>query len=248
MLPADLRTAESEAVVALRSALASDRRGRWTVELRFEGLRLLPVVLRLAEALETAELPFRLLFPDAGAAALARRDGPALASCIASFGDQLRQQVSSTAAARPDSAAASEPATPTEEAAPLLLLVGASQAEYEEVESLCQQHPGAVVLLNPGLEDAAVGIGSVARQRRRGFLAQLQAAYALIPLSGSALRRAHPSDWELYRLDPDGYRLISRFDHRPDGEERDAALSGPEGPGLAATLRSVDRLLDGLQR
>jgi len=237
-----------EAVVALRSALERDRRGRWTVELRFEGLRLLPVVLRLAEALDAAGLPFRLLFPDAGAAALARRDGPGLASRIASFGDQLRQQAAATSADPGDASAASDAETTADEAPPLLLLVGASQAEYDEVERLCQQHPAAVVLLNPGLEDAAVGIGSVARQRRRGFLAELQAAYALVPLAGSALRRAHPSDWELYRLDPDGYRLVSRFDHRPDGEERDAALSGGEAAGLGATLRSVDRLLEGLQR
>lgn len=248
MLPPDLRTAETEALEALRSALERDRRGRWTVELRFEGLRLLPVVLRLAEALQEAEQPFRLLFPDAGAAALARRDAPGLAAFIASFSDQLRQASAPTAAEAPAASGPSSQDTPGDGTLPLLLLVGASQAEYAEVERLCQEHPAAVVLINPALEDAAVGIGSVARKRRRGFLAQLQAAYALIPLDGSALRRAHPQDWELYRLDPDGYRLVSRFDHRPDGEEREAALSGGEATGLGATLRSVDRLLEGLQR
>lgn len=237
MLPPDLRTAEAETLDALRSALTADPRGRWTVELRFEGLRLLAPVLRLAAALEAEAVPFRLLFPDAGAAALARRDGPALADRIASFSDQLRLQSGELAAA----------ADPGQ----LLLLVGASQAEYEEVEALCQAHPGPVVLINPGLEDAAVGIGSVARQRRRGFLALWNAAYALIPQAASALRRCHPDDWELYRLDPDGYRLAGRFDHRPDAEEQEGALAAGApagtGSGLAATLRSVDRLLEGLQ-
>ena len=234
MLPPDLRTAEAEALEALRAALAADAKGRWTLELRFEGLRLLPVVLRLGAALEADELPFRLLFADAGATALTRRDGPELADHIASFSDQRRRQQA-------------EPTAEPKNQAPLLLLVGASQAEYEEVETLCEGYQGPVVLINASLEDAAVGIGSVARQRRRGFLSLWSAAYALIPRPASALRRCYPHDWELYRLDPDGYRAVARFDHRPDGEEQDAALPTEGGTGLAGTLRSVDRLLEGLQ-
>jgi hypothetical protein len=234
MLPPDLQTAETEALAALRSALAVSARGRWTLELRFEGLRLLPVVLRLAGELQASGMAIQLLFPDAGAAALARRDGPDLADRIATFADHQRSQAD----------------TPSGDDSPanLLILVGASQAEYASVESVCQAHPGRAVLVNPALEDAAVGIGSVGRERRRGFLAGWEAAYALIPLTGSALRRAHPHDWELYRLDPDGYRLAASFDHRPDGEERDGALEGGGSGGIGMTLRSVDRLLDGLQR
>ena len=234
MLPPDLQTAETEALAALRSALAVSARGRWTLELRFEGLRLLPVVLRLAGELQASGMAIQLLFPDAGAAALARRDGPDLADRIATFADHQRSQAD----------------TPSGDDSPanLLILVGASQAEYASVESVCQAHPGRAVLVNPALEDAAVGIGSVGRERRRGFLAGWEAAYALIPLTGSALRRAHPHDWELYRLDPDGYRLAASFDHRPDGEDRDGALEGGGSGGIGMTLRSVDRLLDGLQR
>lgn len=247
MLPPDLRTAEAEALASLRSALAGDPRGRWTLELRFEGLRLLPVVLRLAEELATGDAPIRLLFPDAGAAALARRDGPELAERIATFSDHLRLR-QSTSAVLPEARGSLDALDPGGSGAEVLILVGASQADYGTVESVCQAHVGRVVLVNPGLEDGAVGIGSVGRERRRGFLAQWEAAYALIPLSGSALRRAHPHDWELYRLDPDGYRFAASFDHRPDGEERDGALQADGSGGFAMTLRSVDRLLDGLQR
>ena len=141
MLPQDLRTAEAEALEALRSALTADSRGRWSVELRFEGLRLLPVVVRLATGLVAEGKAIRLLFPDAGAAALGRRDAPDLAPMISSFSDQLRAL---TAAPETDSDA-------------LLLLVSPSQADYDSVEQLCSLHSGAVVLLNPGLEDAAVG-------------------------------------------------------------------------------------------
>jgi len=229
MLPADLQAAEAQALQALRSALSADAAGRWILELRFEGLRLLPVALRLADRLLEGGTELQLLFPDAGATALARRDGPELAERIASFADQRRLQ----------------PETPSQG---VLLLVAPSQAEYEVVEPLCQGHPGAVVLINPSLEDAAVGIGSVARQRRKGFLSTWQTAYALLPDAESALRRAHPGEWDLYRLDPDGYRLVRSFERRPDGESRAEALAGTGGVGLAGQLRGLNDLLEGLQR
>ena len=225
MLPADLRTAEAQLLDALRAALAAEAAGRWTVELRFEGLRLLPVALRLSAALAEGG-DTTLLLPDAGAAALARRDAPDLAAPIASFSDHPRRQGEGGSEG-------------------LLLLVAPSQAEYDTVEALCGRHQGPVVLLNPALEDAAVGIGSVARQRRRGFLSLWQAAYALIPQGGSALRRAFPGPWELYRLDPDGYRPAAQFEQKPDGEQQAEALG--EG-GAAAGLRSLGQLIEGLQR
>jgi hypothetical protein len=228
MLPADLRTAEAEALLSLQAALASGAAGRWTVEWRFEGLRLMPVVLRLLEQLAAPGAEVRLLFPDAGAAALARRDAPDLAERVASFSDQRRRQQEDPSRG-------------------VLLLVGASQAEYELVEAVCGSHGDAVVLVNSSLEDAAVGIGSVARQRRRGFLAGWRAAYALLPQADRVLRCAYPGEWELYRLDPDGYRLAGRFEQKPDAEQQDLALSGREQPGLGGNLRALGQMLEDLQ-
>ena len=82
MLPADLRRAETEAVDAISAALASQAKGFWTAEFRFEGLRILPVALRLLAALTPTHGDARLDFPDAGAAALAKRDAAAQASGI----------------------------------------------------------------------------------------------------------------------------------------------------------------------
>ncbi|MFN9385384.1 MAG: DUF1995 family protein [Cyanobacteriota bacterium] len=241
MLPPDLRSAEAETLTAVRSALAAEPRGRWTVEWRFEGLRLLAPALRLAGALLTEAGQGRLLFADEGAAALARRESEILAPRIASYGDERRRQGDHGGinGGEGGGAAGGEG---------LLLLVAPSQAEYDLVEALCGAHRGAVVLLNPNLEDAAVGIGSVARQRRKGFLSTWQTAYALLPDAESALRRAHPGEWELYRLDPDGYRLVRSFERRPDGESRAEALAGTGGVGLAGQLRGLNDLLEGLQR
>jgi hypothetical protein len=230
MLPSDLRQAESQALSALHSALAGGGRGRWTVELRFEGLKVLPLALRLAPPLRERQPTLRILFPDAGAMALARRDGRALAPLISSLGDHRRRQEAG------------------EDLDALLLIVQPGPSDYGLVEEVCEAQAGPVVLLNPTLEDAGVGIGSVARSRRKGFLAQWQAAYSLRPFPDSALRRAHPGDWELYRLDPDGFRLAASFPRKPDAEEQATALGGDGERGLGQPLRSLGDLIDNLQR
>lgn len=206
MLPADLRTAEAEALAAVQAALGAEARGLWTVELRFEGLRIAPVALRLLAALTPQRPDLRLLFPDAGATALAKRDAPDQAAQISGIGDLLRLQQADGGSEGP------------------LILVAPTPADYDEVERLCAQHRGPVVMINGRLEDAAVGIGTVARERRKGFLSGWQSAYALIPTGDGALRRAYPDDWQLYRLDPDGYRYVTRFDSKPDGEQQLEAL------------------------
>lgn len=229
MLPADLQQAEAQTLEALQAALAADASGRWSVEWRFEGLRLLAPVLRLLEQLLACDQPTTLVFTDAGGAALARRDAPQLAEQILDMRQvQQRQQEQ-----------------PTEG---VLLVIAPSSAEYSTFEALCQAHRGAVVMVNGRLEDAAVGIGSVARERRRGFVATWQSAYGLQPLEGGALRRACPGAWELYRLDADGYRLLTTFEQKPDAEAIAAALSGDGGAGVAGTLRAMDALLEGLRQ
>ena len=172
----------------LQAALAAVGSGdgqRWAASLRFEGLRLLPVALRLARALISAGQDLLLVWPDAGAAALARRDAEDLKEVILDF-NQLKRAESDA----PDTR--------------LLLAVNPSPADYEEFQALCENHAGVVLMLNGRLEDAAVGIGSVARERRKGFVASWQQAYWLQPLEGGALMRCFPDDWRLYRQDPDG--------------------------------------------
>ncbi|MDA0716603.1 MAG: DUF1995 family protein [Cyanobacteria bacterium] len=229
MLPPDLRSAEVEALAAIQSALAAGAKGLWSVELRFEGLRLLPLALRLQAGLSSAAASLRLLCADAGATALAKRDAPDLANRIASLHDQMRLQQADGGSEG------------------VLLLVAPTPADYKEVEQVCALHRGVVMLLNGNLEDAAIGIGSVARERRKGFLAGWQSAYALIPTGDGALRRACPGPWELYRSDPDGYRFVCNFDQKPDMEQRALAMAGEAGLGFGANLKVMDAFIEGLR-
>lgn len=226
MLPPDLHTAEDQTLLAVRAALTADGDGRWTVDWRFEGLRLLPPVLRLFENL-SQQHSVLLLVSDAGGAALARREAAGLAPQVVDL-----RQLQQNQCLQPSSG--------------VLLALAPTAADYDGFEAVCQAHAGAVVMINGRLEDAAIGIGSVARERRRGFLASWNCAYALLPLTGGALRRALPQDWELYRRDPDGYRLLVRYDQRPDQETIAAALSGDGGSGVSGGLRALDGLLQQL--
>jgi Domain of unknown function (DUF1995) len=226
MLPADLRTAEAEALEATAAALAEGSRGLWTVEWRFEGLRIMPVALRLLASLSPRHPDLRLLFPDAGATALAKRDAPDQASQLTSLGDLQRLQQADGGSDG------------------ILILVAPTPADYDDVERVCAQHRGVVVMLNGRLEDAAIGIGTVARERRRGFLAGWRSAYALIPTADGALRLVHPGPWELYRRDPDGYRPVTTFDTRPDAEQQAEAL---QAGGVGRSLQAVDRFIEGLR-
>lgn len=273
----------------LTAALAESATGRWTLEFRFEGLRLLPLVLRLGQALQAQERQFRLVFPDAGATALAQRDAPDLAARTGSLKDQERLNAAAVgagaragvgvggdvdgaagtasgtgagAAAEPlgsdatstppaDSSAAEGPGSNlqrnADDSEPLLLLVAPGPSDYDAVERLCLNHRGGVVLLNGSLEDAAVGIGSVARERRRGFLSTWRSAYALLPLPEGALRRCFPGPWELYRNDPDGHRLVETFEQKPDAEQVAETLSPGQAATVAGGLQALDRFLGSLR-
>jgi hypothetical protein len=128
----------------------------------------------------------------------------------------------------------------------VLLAVAPTAADYEAFERLGERHSGSVVMVNGRLEDAAVGIGSVARERRRGFVATWTSAYALIPVDGGALRQATPGSWELYRSDRcTAIALSRRLSRDPMAKRSLATLSGDAGSGVAGTLRAVDALIGG---
>ncbi|WP_413440029.1 DUF1995 family protein [Synechococcus sp. MIT S1220] len=227
-LPSDLAAAEQAMHASLLAALDSGDGSRWGAALKFENLRLLPVALRLARALMAGERPVTVLWPDAGAAALARRDASDLADCILDFRQWMRRSAEE----------------PSDE---LLLAVMPTPADYEEFLGICEAHHGQVAMLNGRLEDAAVGIGSVARERRRGFVSSWKQAYWLEPLDGGALMRCFPADWRIYRSDPDGYRQVAVFESRPDPDTIATSLAGEAGDGLKQQLNQVDRFIDGLR-
>ncbi|BEV36227.1 DUF1995 family protein [Synechococcus sp. M16CYN] len=205
-LPADLLIAEHQLQDAISAALATGKAQRWSANLCFENLRVLPVALRLARALVDQGFSLLIAWPDAGTAALARREADDLSALIIDF-KRLNQIKSSLPDAR------------------VLLAVAPQPFDYETFQSVCDGYSGPVVMLNGRLEDAAVGIGSVVRKRRRSFILTWHQAYWLQPLEGGALMRSYPKEWTVFRLDQDGYRQLSTFNARPDAETIFALLA-----------------------
>ncbi|GCE65439.1 hypothetical protein OMCYN_01377 [cyanobiont of Ornithocercus magnificus] len=225
-LPIDLYSAEAQALESLKSALRDCPKRLWSVGWAFEGLRLMPVALRLRNSLQQHGYRPLFLWPDAGSAALARRDVNNNDPKITDFRNYL-----------------AEGSTIHND---IIVVVAPQPSDYEQVVSICDRRVGACVILNGRLENAAVGIGSIARENRRNFLSIIGIAYQLQPLDSGALLRAYPQDWALFRADPDGYRLVDTFKTRPDFEAINAALLDSRN-SLVRQVTEIERFLEGLQ-
>ncbi|KKZ15077.1 MAG: hypothetical protein TH68_02360 [Candidatus Synechococcus spongiarum 142] len=219
-LPADLNAARRQCVAALEAALA-DGLTRLQVDLRFEGLRWPAVAHGLSQGLQQRGA-IVLAFADMGAAALARRDFGLSAAEALTFADLGRGRCADHAA--------------------LCIAVTPAASDFTAFENACTALGECpIIALNPRLEDAAVGIGSVARARRRGLLALWRVVYGLYPLERAALAYAHPGPWRLFQEDADGFRLVASLPNRPDRSDMDQLL-GQSRPGRGLAKAADDLL------
>tara|TARA_Y100001968_G_scaffold227782_1_gene210552 strand:- start:775 stop:1413 length:639 start_codon:yes stop_codon:yes gene_type:complete len=196
-LPKDLIQAENDFSNIILERINNINNNRLAINIKFEGLKLMPIILRLGDKLRNNDIKFKLLWSDAGSAALAKRDNPQLLEFINSFGE-----VNSGKSLCADDE--------------LVIAVSPQPYDYEEFLQLCNSHVGKIIMFNGRLEDTAVGIGSIGRDRRKTFISSWQLIYSLEPISKGALMINYPQDWQLFRLDEDGYRYLKSFPNRPD--------------------------------
>ncbi len=219
-LPTTLEEATEQAKVATQAALA-DGYTRLQVELQFPELKILPVAQQFIPTFAEFGSQLRVYFPDAGAAALARRD----------WGDQpytIRGIRDLKAEIEPDDR--------------LILFVEPSAVEVQDVEQLCQvalDRP--VVLLNPRMEDIVmIGIGLAGRQLRERFLNTFESCYYLQPLEKAAILRAYPSGWQVWaETESEEYELRAELPQKPNSEvlEQILAPADASAPASAAPRR-----------
>ncbi len=195
-LPKDLEEAEGNMLSTCEQALQENLGRRISLDIRFEGLRLLPVAIRLFNQLVKSYSGTFLLFPDAGSTALAKNNYPELTDKIYSFKEIDADKVQ----AGKDT---------------LYIAISPQQYDYEIYQSLCSKHPGVVLMLNGRLEDSAVGIGSVGRERRVSFISSWRKIYWLEPINRGAIQRSYPTGWELYREETNGYVFVEEFEEKP---------------------------------
>jgi Domain of unknown function (DUF1995) len=232
-MPDSLEMAIDQAKAATRTAI-QDGVSRLLVELVYPELKAMPVAKQFIPVLQDLGLKFKVFFPDAGAAALARRDWGNPDFSVRAIGE-LKGQIE-----------------PEDEA---FLFVDPSSVEVSAVEEMCTQAAGRpVIMLNPRLEDVAiVGIGYAARQLRERFLSTLESVYYLRPLEDAALLRCYPGQWQVWRApgeaSGEGYTLLSETAEKPIGEALDQILMGTAvaDPAAPATKRRQGGFLAELQ-
>jgi hypothetical protein len=235
-LPKTLEEAIEQAKVATQAAL-DDGHTRLQVELQFPELKVLPVAEQFIPAFDHLGSALRVYFPDAGSAALARRDWGEKSYVIRGIRD-LKSEI------QPDDQ--------------LILFVEPSSVEVQDVEQLCrvaQERP--VVLLNPRMEDIVnIGIGVAGRQLRERFLSLFQSCYYLQPLPNAVIFRAYPAAWQVWvekgeNTEPD-YELAAEFTEKPNGEALDriftqtddtAPAPAPRRKGLLSSMQQFLRAL-----
>ena len=219
-LPQSLEAAVEQAKEATRAAIQAGV-PRILIDINIPELKILPIAEQFYPVLEELGLQFKVYFPDAGAAALAKRDWQSPDFSIRGINE---------AKGRVDA---------DDEA---FLIIEPSSVEVNDVEEFCNEVTGRyVVMLNPKLEDiATIGIGYAGRQLRERFLSTLETCYYLQPLEGATVLRIYPGLWQVWgETANDDYELLGEFPRKPSGEAianlfADEIPEGAEGtPGAA---------------
>jgi hypothetical protein len=204
-LPNDLSEAIAHAYDATEAAIA-DGYTRVQIELVIPEIELESQSLAqsfISRMGDTAQ-NLKVLFPDTGAAALARRD----------WGELPGYKVDDIGTSR------SPVASRIEETDERFLLIAPSAIEVAQVEKLCNlAGDRPVILLIPQLEDVSiVGIGYAARQLRERFISTLTTSYYFRPLEGLTIYRTYPGAWQIFSTQTGEPAILQELSQKPTGE------------------------------
>ncbi|HEY9810021.1 MAG TPA: DUF1995 family protein [Halomicronema sp.] len=213
-LPKDIEEAIAQSIEATKAALADGYR-RLQVEIVIPELKALGVAEQFLPAVEEYGEKLRVYFPDAGAAALARRDWGEKPFTIRGM-SEIKGQME-----------------PEDE---IYLFVEPSSVEVNQLEKMCQEAgERAVILLLPRLENiATIGIGVAGRDLRERFLKTIESCYYIQAREGVTIFRCYPSPWQVWLEVGEDYELISETPQKPVGDALDDILNKALGVGEVA--------------
>lgn len=210
MVPSTLEDAIAQAKEAVQAALDNGC-GRIVVDLAIPEIALQAQAIALQFTAMFADYGegLRVMFPDSGAAALAKRDWGETEFQTTDLGSRFTPVDKKIA-----------------DSDRIFLLVCPSSVEIESVEKLCNlAGDRPVILLIPQLESVAtVGIGYAARQLRERFLSTLETAYFLKPFEGGAIYRFYPSLWQVLLEENGEWQLIAEEPVKPAGDRLERIL------------------------
>ena len=200
ILPKDLLTAEEMANKSIIMFLRDKPNKKQAINYNFEGLRSMPIAYRLYLWLVNNKFQPILVWLDEGSTALARNKYTDISDRILSAKKFISLE--------PDSLIYDS-----------IIVVNPGPYDYELTEQLSESCTVSQIMLNGKLEDSAVGIGSVARERRKGFISSWENSFWLQPLDKGAIFHAYPQNWQLFSNDISGYSFLKEFPNRPNNEQ-----------------------------
>jgi hypothetical protein len=235
-LEATIKQAKAATQIALESGISPIQVELLIPEIPLQAQTLAEEFISLFEGYGSG---LKVLFPDTGAAALARRDWGETTFKVSDLGSRntpIETKIK-----------------PEDEA---FLVVCPSAVEVYAVEKLCNLAAGRpVVLLIPQLEDVAiVGIGYAARELRTRFLNTLTSCYYFRPLEGVIVLRSYPEPWQVWQEKGDHqYELVAETAQKPAGEALEMLLNpgnqeNPSLPKKSGLFSSMQRFLKALSQ
>jgi hypothetical protein len=235
--PQSLEEAITQAKQATLAAIA-DGYTRLQVELVIPEIALQAQSLawEFANIFEESGFGVKVMFPDTGAAMLAKRDWGETAFRVTDMGSRFTAVETQIA--------------PEDK---IFILAAPSSVEVDRVEQICNlAGDRPVILLIPQLEDVAVvGIGYAARQLRERFINTLYSCYYVRPLDNAAILRNHPSQWQVWLTKDEGNELATELSSKPVGEDLERLLlqlTNPDADTKSARAVKKPSFLGNLQQ
>ncbi|KAI3962085.1 hypothetical protein MKW92_048043 [Papaver armeniacum] len=175
----------------------------------------------------------KAVYPDAGAAALLKYQWKDAAFGFASLSDRK----------------------PVDKDDEIVVMVVPDYQMLEYVEKIAANisddpdvdEPRPLIMWNPRLYSADVGVGFNVRKLRRYFLSTFTTVYSMRPLPNGAVFRCYPESWKVFYDDkdrPNRYLLAKEQISRPDSEELEIIFGEVEeksekGPSLFGQAASI---------
>jgi len=189
-LPKDLNESLKNMEEAIIPSLLDSNR-RFTIELKFEGLKYNKIGITIYKILARKNNVF-ITFADQGAAALAQRDYPDIKDKIFTFSSFNE----SNNIKNNDS---------------VMISMLPQPFDFDSFEEMSENYQGIHYSLNPKFEDLNIGIGSVIRERRKNFVKTWKNIYFLQPLNKAALMHIYPNNWLLFKEENNRYFFKKAF-------------------------------------
>ena len=196
-LPKDLNESLKNMEEAIIPSLLDSNR-RFTIELKFEGLKYNKIGITIYKILARKNNVF-ITFADQGAAALAQRDYPDIKDKIFTFSSFNESNNIKTN----DS---------------VMISMLPQPFDFDSFEEMTENYQGIHYSLNPKFEDLNIGIGSVIRERRKTFVKKWNNIYFLQPINKGALMHIFPNNWLLFKEENKKYFFKKEFEYKPDNE------------------------------